>query len=140
MGFERRTTASPIETTHQKGSPMTDFQQVAESYIAMWNASGSARGELLEKLCTDGVRYTDPLGDVTGTEELYATISAVQTQFAGFQFVLSGPVDAHHDQARFSWELGPAGAAAPIAGFDVVTTDEAGRITRVLGFLDRVPS
>jgi hypothetical protein len=86
---------------------MTDFQQVAESYIAMWNASGSARGELLEKLGTEGVGYTDPLGDVTATEALDATISAVQTQFAGF---------------------------------DVVTTDEAGRITRVLGFLDRVPS
>jgi hypothetical protein len=29
---------------------------------------------------------------------------------------------------------------APVAGFDVVTTDEAGKVSRVLGFLDRVPS
>jgi hypothetical protein len=119
---------------------MTDFQQVAETYIDMWNASGSVRSELISQLCTDAVRYTDPLGDVTGPEALDATISTVHTQFAGFQFALSGPVDAHHDQARFSWELGPAGEAAPIAGFDVVTTDDCGRITRVLGFLDRVPS
>jgi hypothetical protein len=119
---------------------MTDFQQVAEHYVAVWNATGSERRELIEMLCADGVRYTDPLGDVTGPDALDATISAVQTQFPGFQFVLSGPVDAHHDQARFSWELGPAGDPAPIAGFDVVTTDEAGRITRVLGFLDRVPA
>jgi SnoaL-like domain len=117
-----------------------DFQQLAETYIAMWNASGPHRGELIADLCAADVRYTDPLGDAQGPEALDATIDAVQAQFAGFQFVLSGPVDAHHDQARFSWELGPAGSPAPIAGFDVVTTDDAGRISRVLGFLDRVPS
>jgi hypothetical protein len=55
-------------------------------------------------------------------------------------FAPAGPVDAHHQQARFSWTLGPAGAEAPVAGFDVVVTDEDGRIKTVLGFLDRVPS
>jgi hypothetical protein len=27
-------------------------------------------------------------------------------------FRLAGAVDAHHDQARFTWELGPDGADA----------------------------
>jgi hypothetical protein len=64
----------------------------------------------------------------------------VQSQFPGFRFRLAGPVDGHHDQARFTWELGPDGAEAPIAGFDVAETDEAGRIRSVHGFLDRVPT
>jgi hypothetical protein len=55
-------------------------------------------------------------------------------------FRLAGPVDAHHDQLRFSWELGPAGQEAPIVGFDVAIVDDDGRITTVLGFLDRVPA
>ncbi len=74
-----------------------------------------------------------------GREAIAAAIAAVQDQFPGFVFRLAGPVDAHHDQARFSWELGPAGQQAPIVGFDVAVTDGAGRLQTVLGFLDKVP-
>jgi hypothetical protein len=124
------------------GSPApTEFERIAAGYIALWNATDPAeRRELVEALCSAEVRYTDPLVDVTGAEDLAATIGAVQEQFPGFGFTLRGSVDGHHDQVRFGWELGPAGNPAPVAGFDVVTTDETGKVTRVLGFLDRVPS
>jgi hypothetical protein len=52
---------------------------------------------------------------------------------------LAGAVDAHHDQARFTWELGPDGDAIVI-GFDVAQRDADGRLALVLGFLDKVPS
>lgn len=52
----------------------------------------------------------------------------------------AGAVDAHHDQARFTWELGPDGADAVVVGFDVAQRDADGRLALVLGFLDRVPS
>jgi hypothetical protein len=77
---------------------------------------------------------------VAGREAIAATIAAVQAQFPGFVFRLAGPVDAHHDQVRFTWHLGPEGAEALIAGFDVAVTDGDGRIRAVLGFLDRVPA
>ena len=127
--------------TSSTGSAAADFDQIASTYIAMWNAEDpSQRHSLAQALCAENVRYTDPLVDVTGLDALEATIGAVQAQFPGFAFTLIGAVDAHHDQARFGWELGPAGIPAPVAGFDVVTTDAAGKVTRVLGFLDRVPS
>jgi hypothetical protein len=48
-------------------------------------------------------------------------------------------VDGHHEQARFSWHLGPAGAAEPVVvGFDVAVLD-GDRIGSVYGFLDKVP-
>jgi hypothetical protein len=53
---------------------------------------------------------------------------------------LAGPVDGHHNQARFGWEPGPAGSPAPIVGFDVAVSDDSGRIQTVLGFLDKVPA
>ena len=53
---------------------------------------------------------------------------------------LAGPVDAHHDQLRFTWHLGPEGQEAPVVGSDVAVTDGTGRIRTVLGFLDRVPT
>ena len=117
------------------------FEDLAQRYIAAWNETDpQARQALVEELYTEDARYTDPLGDAEGREAIAATIEAVQKEFPGFRFRLAGPVDAHHDQARFGWELGPVGEAPPIAGFDVVIGDGKGKLRTVLGFLDRVPS
>jgi hypothetical protein len=124
-----------------KEHPMTATPDLADRYLAAWNETDpTARAAAMAALFADDVRYTDPLGSADGRAALDATISAVQQQFPGFVFRLAGPVDAHHDQLRFSWELGPAGAEAPVAGFDVAVVDGSGRITTVLGFLDRVPA
>jgi hypothetical protein len=55
-------------------------------------------------------------------------------------FTLGGPADAHHNQARFTWHLGPAGGEPVVIGFDVVVLSEDGRIASVHGFLDKVPA
>ncbi|GLP83602.1 hypothetical protein [Mycobacterium antarcticum] len=52
-----------------------------------------------------------------GREAIASAIEAVQGQFPGFVFCLAGPVDGHHDQARFSWVLVPAGQEAPIGSY-----------------------
>ena len=121
---------------------MTDFDDLAQRYIAAWNETDpTARARAVAALYADDARYTDPLVDAEGPDAIAATIGAVQQQFPGFVFRLAGPVDAHHDQARFRWELGPADAAdAPIVGFDVAVRDASGRLSNVFGFLDRVPS
>ena len=120
---------------------MTDFQTLAQRYIATWNETdAAARTEAVAALYAEDARYVDPLVDVRGHDGIEAAIVAVHDQFPGWVFRLAGPVDAHHDQVRFSWELGPAGAPeAPIAGFDVAVRDRHGRLASVLGFLDRVP-
>lgn len=119
---------------------MSDVTSIAERYIAAWNETDpEARRRAVADLWTTDGRYVDPLADVAGTEDIAATIGAVQAQFPGFVFRLSGPVDGHHEQLRFAWELGPAGEPAPIAGSDVAVTDGNGRLRTVLGFLDRVP-
>lgn len=120
---------------------MSDFTDLAERYIAAWNETDPAtRLRAVEELYSRDARYVDPLVVAEGREEIDATIGAVQAQFPGFAFSLAGPVDGHHDQARFSWQLGPEGAAAPIAGFDVAVVNARGELQTVLGFLDRVPA
>ena len=120
---------------------MTTYENLAQRYIATWNETDpDARRTAVADLFTSDARYVDPLADASGHEALDATIGAVQAQFPGFRFRLAGPVDGHHDQARFTWELGPDGAEAPIVGFDVAVTDGNGRIRSVHGFLDRVPA
>ncbi len=120
---------------------MSTFDDLAQRYIDAWNETDpTTRAALVKDLFSTNARYTDPMAAVHGPEAIAATIAAVQEQFPGFTFRLAGTVDGHHDQVRFTWELGPEGEPAPIAGFDVAVTDAAGQLQTVLGFLDRVPS
>jgi SnoaL-like domain len=119
---------------------MTDYEALAAGYIRAWNERDPAarRATVGELWAADG-RYTDPLIDVQGVAAIDSAIAAAQEQFPGFEFRLTGTVDGHHSQCRFSWELGPAGAQAPVAGSDVAVVGADGRLQAVLGFLDRVP-
>ncbi|MEC3980001.1 nuclear transport factor 2 family protein [Amycolatopsis sp. H20-H5] len=119
---------------------MSDVQQIAERYIAVWNETGAtARRSLIGEVFTPGARYTDPLGEVRGHDGIDQFIAGAQAQFAGLGFSLPGAVDAHHDLARFQWHLGAPGAEEPLAiGFDVIVVED-GRIAQVHGFLDKLP-
>jgi hypothetical protein len=131
-GFGRQQTGTRI---------MSDFTKLAEQYITAWNETDpSARRALIDEIWSPSGRYIDPLAEVTGRDQLDAVIAAVQAQFAGMTFRLAGAVDTHHDQARFTWELGPEGTDAIVVGFDVAQRDADGRLALVLGFLDKVPS
>src|ERR1700742_3707376 len=114
------------------------MSDIAERYLACWNETDAAtRKSLIDTTWSHDARYTDPLAQARGVAAIDATIAAVQGQFPGFVFTQVGDVDAHHQQARFQWGLGPAGAEPVVIGFDVVVTGDDGRITDVLGFLDK---
>ena len=110
-------------------------------YLDTWNETDPVRRQkLIGEVFADDAQYTDPLAEVRGRGAIDALIDAVQQQFPGFVFTPAGPVDAHHQQGRFTWGLGPDGAEPVVIGFDVAVTDEAGQIASVYGFLDKVPS
>ncbi|MEU1420095.1 nuclear transport factor 2 family protein [Kitasatospora sp. NPDC005751] len=118
---------------------VTDLHRLAERYLAAWNQTDpAARRKLVDEAWAEDGSYTDPLAAVTGRDGVDALIGAAQAQFPGLEFTL-GPVDAHHDIARFTWNLGPAGGEALVVGFDVLVAGPDGRIASVYGFLDRVP-
>ncbi|MBC7301817.1 MAG: nuclear transport factor 2 family protein [Nocardia sp.] len=113
---------------------------VVAQYLEAWNTrEPAARRSAVARLFTEDARYVDPLVAVTGHAELEAAIAGVQAQFPDWTFALAGPVDAHHDQVRFTWGLGPADAPAVVIGFDVAVLVD-GRIAGVYGFLDQVPA
>jgi hypothetical protein len=117
------------------------MQEIVERYIASWNETDpERRRKLVDELWADRASYTDPLAEAHGRDAIDALIAAAQAQFPGFVFTLAGPVDVHHNQARFTWGLGPAGAEPVVIGFDVAVATEDGRLGTVLGFLDKVPA
>jgi SnoaL-like protein len=117
----------------------TNGSQLVESYIAIWNeVEAGARRALIGETWSEDASYTDPLADVSGHAGIDGLVAAVQAQFPGLVFRQLGDVDAHHEFMRFSWEAGPEGAAAIIAGTDVALIND-GRLRRVVGFLDLTP-
>jgi SnoaL-like domain len=121
---------------------MNDVCPVIERYIAIWNEPDPVRRRaLIARTWTEDATYVDPLALAEGHDAIDATVTAAQAQFPGFVFRLSGPVDAHHHVARFTWELAPgADADAIVVGFDVAVFAGDGRLRAVHGFLDKVPT
>ncbi|WP_251096424.1 nuclear transport factor 2 family protein [Streptomyces sp. Caat 7-52] len=120
---------------------MSTYATAVARYFEAWNATDTdALAKAVAAAWTEDGTYTDPLADVRGHEQIAAVVRAAHEQFPGFEFKLTGDVDGNHHIARFSWELvSTADGSAPVAGSDVITLTEDGRITSVLGFLDRLP-
>jgi hypothetical protein len=118
------------------------MQDIIEKYIATWNETDpDRRRALIAEVYAADATYTDPLADLRGYAEIDAGVAGAQQMFPGLVFTLAGPVDANHNQARFSWHLGPAGAAEPVViGFDVAVANAEGKLASVHGFLDKVPA
>jgi len=114
-----------------------NVSELVTRYLETWNETDqAARRKAIDELwAADGV-YTDPMAVAAGPDQIDATIDAVRGQFPGLAFTLVGPVDAHHDIARFTWSLGDD----LVIGSDVLVVDADGRISRVHGFLDKVPA
>src|SRR5689334_14041589 len=118
-----------------------DTTTLVERYLDTWNEQDpDIRRAAVAALWTDGATYIDPLAAVEGHDGIAQLIGAVQGQVPGHVFRLRDGVDAHHNVARFRWELVPEhGGDAVAVGFDVAVTDGDGRIGSVVGFLDQAP-
>jgi hypothetical protein len=121
---------------------MSDLTETVTQYLAIWNeADADQRAAAIRELFTETAPYIDPLAQVAGHDGIAAVIAGARDQFKGLSFELLGTVDAHNNLARFQWGLVTEAGAEPIAiGFDVAVTDEAGKITGVYGFLDKLPA
>ena len=120
---------------------MPEALDLVRRYLEAWNESDpDIRRAELETVWADDGSYVDPLAAVTGHDEISALIGMVHQQAPAHVFRLLDGVDAHHNVARFGWELVPAAGGESIAeGFDVAVTNDDGRIVSVLGFLDKAP-
>jgi hypothetical protein len=106
-----------------------------DAYLSMWNEpDGERRAAIIRDAWADGARYVDPMLEAHGHSELRAIVDAVQAQFPGQTFRRTTSIDAHHDQVRFGWELVAADGAITVAGIDVGTIGDDGRLVSVTGF------
>ena len=118
------------------------LETTVDTWLQAYGETDDAvRAALIERVWhPEGVLVDPPFGG-TGHAEINALAGAAQGQFPGHTFRRTSEIDAHHDVARYTWELvGPDGTVA-VAGTDVVLLGADGRLQYVAGFFgDPVPT
>lgn len=113
---------------------MSDLATLVDTHLAAYGEPDkAARDAAIAAIwAPDGALVDPPL-----TGEGHAGISdlaaAVQSQFARHTFRRVSDVDAHHDVARYAWELVAPDGAVALRGIDVAVVAD-GRLQHVVGF------
>jgi len=118
---------------------VTPIGEAVNGYFAMWNETDPQRRRAVTAATwSDDASYIDPMFAADGRDGLDAMVAAVHAQFPGHRFRLTGTVDAHHDRARWNWELaGPNDGPVVVAGVDFAVLAPDGRLRTVTGFLEQ---
>ena len=120
--------------------PPADAPDALQHYLRMWNESDADQIRVhLDKCVAEDCRWVDPLHQHTGRDALEANVREFLATYPGASLGLGSNIDSHNDRHRYEWVITLDGELL-IRGFDVVTTNDAGMISRVDGFfgvLDR---
>ncbi len=77
--------------------------------------------------------------EAQGYAALSDRVAAVHARFPGQRFSRLSDVDAHHDDARFAWQLAAPDGAVTVAGLDVAKLAGDGRLRSITGFFGELP-
>ena len=117
---------------------MSQLEQLADRYIAIWNETNPERRRaLIAQTYTEDATYLDPMLEGQGHAGIDAMIQSAQAKYPRHRFQRTTTVDVHHDRLRFSWVMNPESGPPLAKGTDVcVVMNE--RLRSVLGFFDEV--
>jgi len=112
-------------------------EESVTDYIASWNETDPARrAGLIAAVWREDGHYLDPMTEAHGRQQIEAMIAGLRQQLPDCAFSLVGPLQQHHEVARFCWQLGPAGGPPLMSGLDVAFFGADGRLRRLVGFFD----
>jgi hypothetical protein len=113
------TDTATVVDTHIAAYCDPDPTRRAERFASVW----AADGELL-----------DPPLEGRSLDEITALTDVVLAHYPGHRFERTTDVDEHHGWARYGWALLDPEGAVVLTGTDVAQLDDAGRLTRIVGF------
>lgn len=120
---------------------MSDTTETIDTYLEAYGEPDAAsRRELIGRAWAPDGELVDPPMDASGHDGIDAMFAAVQSSFAGHRFRRTTGVDEHHGVARYGWELVAPDGSVTVAGVDIATFDDAGRLARVTGFFGDPPA
>ena len=115
--------------------------QAVDAYIAMWNAVDEGRRqEFANRALTEDAVLLYPSLEVYGRDEAVAAGERYHRDAPGFRIVLRSGVEQHHGWVRVAWHMVYADGSLGPEGQSVGELADDGRLRRVIGFHDPLPS
>jgi hypothetical protein len=129
------TTTTPTRGAAAPTIDLADPTSVVDAWLSAYaDPDADRRQQVIAQIWSVDGELVDPPFDGAGHEALSGMVDLVLTHYAGHTFRRTTKVDAHHEYARYGWELvGPDGTVA-VAGLDVATFAPDGRLARTVGF------
>ncbi len=128
-------------TNTETPTDTTELTAVVDAYLASLSETDpDVRAALVAQAYDPAARFVDPLQDHKGHDALAGIAPAVNELYPGATFRRTSGVDAHHEFARFGWELVNEDGSLVIDGIDVCSIAPDGRLAGVAGFFGDLPS
>jgi hypothetical protein len=114
---------------------MTDLAQTIDAHLeAYCEPDPARRRELLQGAWIADGELLDPPLEGRGTDAIAGLVDVVLQHYPDHRFRRTTAVDAHHDHARYAWELVAPDGTVAVNGIDVARVDGEGRLVQVVGF------
>ena len=108
--------------------------QTYERYLAAWSAvSDAERARMLRESLAENIVFENPQQTRHGVTEVTAHLEGFQVRTPGGSFRMNNMV-GWGDQALAEWQLVDGKGQSGFSGYDVVTFDKQGLISRILLF------
>lgn len=112
----------------------TDLTATIDDHLAGYcEPDPDRRRELLAAAWQDDGVLLDPPLDAAGVDAITELVDVVLAHYPGHTFRRTSAVDAHHDHARYAWDLVAPDGTVAVSGVDVVRVQD-GRLAQVVGF------
>jgi hypothetical protein len=114
---------------------MLEHIKCIDTMLSAWNTRDeSVLAQVVGVSMSHDVEFCDPHNDIRGHDAFIAMVKAFWAQHGDCKISRASNIDAHHDRARYAWEIDwPDGRR--FEGFDAVTLDlKSGTVSRIDGF------
>jgi hypothetical protein len=116
----------------------TTLEAIIDRYFDTWNETDDERRlALCAEVWADDGRYVDPFIDATGPRAISDSLGGLQASHPGYTVQRTTAIDAHHDQARFGWNVVAPDGTVAYTGIDVVMVTD-GRLQALSGFFGEI--
>lgn len=114
---------------------MSDLNTTIDTHLQAYAEPDDVRRAAMvgDVWATDGALVDPPFAGA-GHDEIAGMGAMLLQQFPGHTFRRTSAVDAHHQFARYGWDLIAPDGSVVLQGTDVVEIDDAGKLKAIVGF------
>lgn len=114
---------------------MSDLTNTIDTHLqAYTEPDDTKRASLVADVWAEGGVLVDPPLAGAGRDEITGMGAMLLQQFPGHTFRRTSAIDAHHQFARYGWDLVSPDGNVVLNGTDVVEIDDAGKLKGIVGF------